>query len=224
MHKKYSNKNNVLEEETPIVAAYIIQVRVLNLLYVISKNLRLGFLNIVILFRPLMESVLLSEYFLIIKDDPSKQNHLKKWFREEKAPMVSNIRKDFENYCKDFLPNEFYQHFSGLLFTLHDLQSKSIHNSYNDVNKLFAIYIDKNQITHVEYEYKESLKCREVLQWVLYLESVLLTVVLSQIMCFEILESYYDDVDIEELNRIHKELFNNIENRHNESKRIANES
>ena len=214
IHQKYTKRIDTINNKNSLPAAYIIFVRAFNLIHIINMNIKLGYLNILILFRPLNESLIMAEYFLSTKDTQKGKVDLEKWFFEDRSPNISDMRNKVEEFSRKHLPIKIYDLFKGLLFRLHDRLSKSVHNSYNDVTILFKPILGSNKIEFMDYEYKTSVKLREIYELVQYLESVLHTSILQFTKCFEIYSELFESDDIIELDTMRKQLENNMKLRY----------
>lgn len=211
IHVKYLSKIDLIVEETPVAASYLLFAKSLNLLNMICLNLDNGYLNCLMLFRPLDEAVLLAEYFVLSKDLDSGKKDLAKWFRENKSPSVKILRERFNQFSKQNLPIQFYQIFEGLLTQLHDKQSKSIHNTFADLRSIFEIDVIKGDILVKNFEYKGSNNYRNSLEMTLFFLYKIHNVVQGMICCFEIAERFFSLEDIKAINAIDKDLRNKVD-------------
>lgn len=206
IHVKYIEKIDLLIEETPLTASYLLFAKSLNLLNMICLNLKQGYLNCLMLFRPLDEAVLLAEYFVLSKETESGKKDLLKWFRENKSPSVKIIRERFNKFSEQNLPSSFYQIFQGLLNQLHDKQSKSIHNTFADLRSLFEIDSVKGDVVVKNFEYIGSNNFRSRLEMILFFLYKIHNVVQGMICCFEIVEKFFSPDDIKVINAIDIDL------------------
>lgn len=211
LHFKNLKRLDLFVEESPIIAAYTLIAKSLNLLNMICLNLKHGYLNCIMLFRPLDEAVLLAEYFVLSKDSTTGKKDLSKWFRENKSPSVKILRERFKQFSKQNLSNQLYQIFEGLLHQLHDKQSKSIHNTFADLQSIFEIDLVQGDMRVINFEYKGSSNFRNRLEMTLFSIFKIQNVVQGMICCFEIAERFFSPEDVKALNQINKHLTNRIE-------------
>lgn len=202
-------------DETPVVAAYTLFAKSLNLLNMICLNLKYGYLNCLMLFRPLDEAVLLAEYFMLSKDLESGKKDLTKWFRENRSPSVKILRERFNQFSKQNLSLPFYQVFEGLLNQLHDKQSKSIHNTFADLRSIFEIDVIKGDVMVKNFEYTGSNNFRNRLEMTLFFLYKIHNVVQGMICCFEIAQKFFPPEDVKAINIIDQNLKLKVEETRN---------
>ncbi|HEY5125407.1 MAG TPA: hypothetical protein VIK14_16875 [Ignavibacteria bacterium] len=209
VHNNYRANFNILNDETPELAAYLMFAKIINLQYLIINSLQDKFLNSFILFRPLNEAIQLAEYFLITKNTEKGQNDLRKWFRKNESPRPESIRRANDKYSKNYLPSIISEFYNINKRILHYNQSKSIHNSINDINKLFIFDIENEELK-VVFEYEKSTNYNELYEHVVYLIYNIPTAILGFIHCFNILTNMIIQSDIFLINEIINEITTKI--------------
>jgi len=205
------DKFDILRDESAECAAYLIFVKVLNVLYEIWEQLSNKSLMSDMLYRPFNEALWLAEYFLITSDAPEGKIDLRKWYREDITPRAKKLRKVIEEYNLKNLPldvpAELLEKMKGANTVLYGLQSGSIHTSYFDL-KRFIIFGIKNDVPiHEGFQYMNTTNLRKTLESCLYLHSLILTAYLGFLSCFSVLSNILSEKDIDSLDKLRNELF-----------------
>lgn len=151
LHFKYSYKFNLLRDETPLHAAYIIHGKVINYLNFINESIKNRYLCVMPYFRILNEAILLACYFLINQNEKNGKRSLKKWYREEISPSASELRNSFKSYTEKHQSSQLQSLFGNLLFETHDSQSNEIHNSFNHTRKTIGCKTIDPLVPNIEY-------------------------------------------------------------------------
>jgi len=208
IHKKYKNMFDFIKEENTLHASYLIFAKVISYLIFMNKSLLDKYLTVLPYFRLINEAIILAEYFSISDktNDINGKNALKKWYREEKTPDASVMRNSISNYSKQYLSDELNNAFSKTLFNSHHLQSKVIHNSYNNIRNIFSG--NNSTRSEVIIEYNTSNNLREIINYQVYLQQNLLTLTNGFLMCFNNLDNFLLVEDVRYLNNLRDKLLN----------------
>lgn len=202
IHFNYSNNFDYLNDKSPLFASYLSFTKVISLSYSIYKGLSNYDLNILLFYRPLSEALTLSEFFLINNDE----KYLKEWFFEEIIPkesiMLESIKKYYNTFNNPLITDLIIFSKSNLNYNL----SKPIHNSYKSIIYHINFEIVENKIKFSKINYSESDNYFEILNYIKFLFSVILNIYQTYKMCFEVINKFLDDKDIETINILLKEL------------------
>jgi hypothetical protein len=204
-HSKYSKQID-FKEESPIAASLLLFIKAINLLFTISDLLSKYNLSSFLLNRSLSESIALAAYFLLANNDKEVEKNLQKWFRLEKSPHTEEVNKKLNNFNTKY---DSYENLDVISFRRNiqsNYLSKPIHNTYNDMLR-FAIWeINDKNLEFLEFKYDKTNNLRDVLIYVLYLQSNILDVFSGFQFCFEKINKLLSNEDINSINIIIKEL------------------
>jgi len=183
IHNKYKNKVNILNDETALVAAYILFAKVINLLNMVCLCLENFYLNAGSLLRIIDETIDVAEYFIISEDTEKDDLDLKKWFREDVSPMHSICREELSKYTSSFIQNRPEAN-KDLMDTLYHLKSKMIHPTRSIILE-GLIYSGKEGISLPNsFDYKRCSYARRLYELVEYFKSSIWTAFQGFFFCF----------------------------------------
>lgn len=183
IHNKYKNKVNILNDETALVAAYILFAKVINLLNMACLCLENFYLNAGTLLRIIDETIDLAEYFIISEDTEKGDLNLKKWFREDVSPSNSICREELSKDMSSIIQNKPKAN-EELMKTLYYLKSKMIHPTRNVILESL-IYSEKEGIPLPNsFEYKRCSYARRVYKLVEFFKSSIWTAFQGFYFCF----------------------------------------
>lgn len=210
IHLKYIKNFDVIRDETPECLAYLIFAKVINILILISNLMKNGSTGCMILYRPLNESLMLAQYFLIMKNEPKGKKQLKEWFRKDKFPSPKDLKTECEKYQLELNKDIDKNVFEGKLRELYKEGSKSVHTFFKDLIKLLVLRNEGENVKCTEFQYSSSTNFREVYLNILYLKSMLLTVYTTFLICFHKISKILYEDDLISLYTLHSRLFDEI--------------
>ena len=197
IHKKYNSKLDIVNSETPVIAAYLLYSRIIGLLKMTNFCLKNKFIEAHILIRPIDEAIQLAEYFIISANTDQGKEHLKKWFRENKSPTNSICRKSIAKYMYEFFNIENNEYFEEPLSELYQGKSKSIHHSYNTIREYYKTNFDVNNSLKIEFDYGKSSYPRKLFELVEFFQSSIWTAIQGFTICFhESLPMNSEDINL----------------------------
>jgi len=183
IHNKYKNKVNILNDETALVAAYILFAKVINLLNMACLCLEKFYLNAGTLLRIIDETIDVARYFIFSEGTKKGDSDLKKWFREDISPMHSICRKELSKETSSFIQNKPKAN-EELMSTLYDLKSRMIHPTRNVILESL-IYSKKEGIPLPNsFEYKRCSYARRIYKLVVFFKSSIWTAFQEFYFCF----------------------------------------
>jgi len=183
IHKKYQKKINVLEDETPVCAAYILYAKIINLLKMANSCISKKFWDTFILLRPIDEAIMLAKYFVLMKHSKTGEKHLHEWFRENKSPSNSVCRRALSNHFESIFPGS-KERFHKNISILYGTKSKSIHHSLNSILETYKVDILENKIQPVGFDYGECSYSFKILDAARFFKTSIWTAYQGFFICF----------------------------------------
>ena len=195
-HNKYKNNVNILNDETALVAAYILFIKVINLLNMVCLCLENFYLNAGTLLRIIDETIDVAEYFIISEGTEKGDLDLKIWFREDVSPKNFICREELSKYTSSIIQNKPEAN-KELMNTLYQQKSKMIHPTRNFILESL-IYSEKEGILLPNsFDYKKCSYARKIYELTKFFESSIWTAFQGFFMCFhEKMPLEKDDKDI----------------------------
>ena len=183
IHNKYKNNVNIFNDETALVAAYILFAKVINLLNMACLCLENFYLNAGSLLRIIDETIDVAKYFIISEHTEKGDLDLKKWFREDVSPRNSICREELSKYMSSIIQNKPKAN-KDTMDTLYHLKSKMIHPTRNVILESL-IYSEKEGISLPNsFEYKRCSYTRRLYKLTGYFESSIWTAFQGFYFCF----------------------------------------
>jgi hypothetical protein len=183
IHNKYKNNVNILNDETALVAAYILFAKVINLLNMVCLCLENFYLNAGALLRIIDETIDVAEYFIISEDTKKRDLDLKKWFREDVSPRNSICREELSKYMSSIIQNKPEAN-KNTMDTLYHLKSKMIHPTRSIILE-GLIYSGKEEISLPNsFDYKRCSYIRRIYKLVDFFKSSIQTAFQGFFFCF----------------------------------------
>ena len=182
-HRSLTVNYDLLCDKTEVVAALLIYLKIINISHMFILSISEGINSSLILVRTIDEAVTLAQYFILLKDDSTCQNDLKRWYHLEKSPSPSECRKKVMSALTSGTPFTYEQVFP-LSDDIYQIKSKSVHHSFRDCNKLLELEIKEESIHIKEFCYKSSNVFRkdEIIE---YFSSIINSVMQGFIICFK---------------------------------------
>ena len=216
IHKEYKHHFD-FDTQTPELAAYLLFAKVINLLHAIFDSFQERRLSYFMLFRPLNEAMQLAECFIVTKTNSDGKRKLSAWYLKNASPSMEIVRTGIDAYSKSLMPGALKDLFVTAKDSIHKMQSKSIHNTYNDIVKLFRYY-RKNGDLLTTIEYDKTTNIIELNQHHQYLLLIIYSVYTNFQFVFEFLCNIIKPLDSEELNKYRKQINSNIDILRNSNK------
>jgi hypothetical protein len=183
IHNKYKNKVNILNDETALVAAYILFAKVINLLNMVCLCLENFYLNAGSLLRIIDETIDVAEYFIESEGTEKGDLYLKKWFREDVSPGNFICRETLSESMSSFIKNKPEAN-KETMYMLYHLKSKMIHPTRNIILESL-IYSEKEGILLPNsFDYKRCSYARRLYKLTKYFELIIWTAFQGFYFCF----------------------------------------
>ena len=183
IHKKYINNVDILNDDTALVAAYILFAKVINLLNMVCLCLEKFYFHSCSLLRIIDETIDVAEYFIISEGTEKGDLALKTWFREDFSPSNSICREELSKYMGSIIQNKPEAN-KELLDTLYQLKSKMIHPTRSIIFE-GLIYSGKEGISLPNsFDYKRCSYIRRIYKLVDFFKSSIQTAFQGFFFCF----------------------------------------
>lgn len=185
IHSNYKDKFDLINDESALVAAYILHAKAINLLNMACLNLENLYWHSSILIRPIDECIDLAMYFIITENTEEGETHLKAWFRENKAPPHSAYRKAMSKFSGSILKDESREEDLETLSDLYDSKSKLVHPVFNEIIIVLSNpNIKDRKIISNNFDYRECSNLRELYIFARFFQSSIWTTVQSFLICY----------------------------------------
>ena len=183
IHNKYKNNVDILNDNTALVAAYILFVKVINLLNMVCLCLENFYFHSCSLLRIIDETIDVAEYFIISEGTEKGDLALKTWFREDFSPSNSTCREELSKNMGSIIQNKPEAN-KELLDTLYLLKSKMIHPTRSIILE-GLIYSGKEGISLPNsFDYKRCSYARRLYKLVEFFKSSIWTAFQGFFICF----------------------------------------
>ncbi len=204
---------DLINDETAENAACLLFIKTFSMFRTIIVCLEKRLLCANVYFRPLNEALNLAKFFLLTKNTEKGKEILFEWFRNNKTPYTKEIVSILKEFAEKHSDEKTALVYSSMNFELSQATSNVIHNSFIGIKEHLIFKFDQDNILLKTIEYEGTSNLREILNNVYYLDSLLLSVYLSYIMCFELL-----------IPGVNKEILMDIVTKRKELQTISNES
>jgi len=186
IHNSYKDQIDIINNESAIVAAYLLNARAINLLQMTCLNLENNFLNSSLFLRLIDETTDLAEYFINAENTQTGKKNLLKWFRENIAPPHSVCRQTNSKIMGKLLGGEIVEVHEETMSDLYRVKSKSIHPTFVEtLITLFRPEVENREIISQNFEYGESTNYRELYELTSFFQSNIWSVVQGFLLCFK---------------------------------------
>ena len=182
-HNKYKNNVNILNDETALVAAYILFIKVINLLNMVCLCLENFYLNAGTLLRIIDETIDVAEYFIISEGTEKGDLDLKIWFREDVSPKNFICREELSKYTSSIIQNKPEAN-KELMNTLYQQKSKMIHPTRNFILESLIYSEKEGTLLPNSFEYKRCSYAKRVYKIVEFFKSSIWTAFQGFYFCF----------------------------------------
>ncbi len=184
IHCSYQSSANVLRDESPVVAAYVIYAKVIRLLNMACLCLENHYWETWVLLRPIDEAIQLAEYFVLCSDTEKARSHLRVWFRENYSPSNSTVRKAV-GQALDSILGEQTSPTTALMAELYQKKSKELHHTYNGMWEVHPVKIENGVPIFLGFDYSGCSYHRKVLELTQFFRSSVWTAVQGLLFCFQ---------------------------------------
>jgi len=186
IHSSYRDDIDIINNESALAAAYLLNAKVINLLHMACFNLEQNFLNSALFRRLIDETIDLAEYFLNTETTEKGNQDLLKWFKENIAPSHFKCRQANSKAMGQLLGEDIEEAHEESMYDLYQANSKSIHPTYTGiVMTLYRPVIENRKIVSNKFEYAMSSNYRELYEMAISFQSSIWSTVQSFILCFE---------------------------------------
>ena len=183
IHNKYKNNVDILNDNTALVAAYILFAKVINLLNMVCLCLENFYFHSCSLLRIIDETIDVAEYFIISEGTEEGGLALKIWFREDFSPSNSTCREELSKGMGSIIQNKPEAN-KELMNTLYQLKSKMIHPDRSIILE-GLIYSEKEGISLPNsFDYKRCSYTRRLYKLVVFFKSSIWTAFQGFFICF----------------------------------------
>jgi len=183
IHNKYKNNVDILNDNTALVAAYILFAKVINLLNMVCLCLENFYFHSCSLLRIIDETIDVAEYFIISEGTEEGGLALKIWFREDFSPSNSTCREELSKGMGSIIQNKPEAN-KELMNTLYQLKSKMIHPTRSIILE-GLIYSRKDGISLPNsFDYKRCSYARRLYKLVVFFKSSIWTAFQGFFICF----------------------------------------
>lgn len=183
IHKKYINNVDILNDDTALVAAYILFAKVINLLNMVCLCLEKFYFHSCSLLRIIDETIDVAEYFIISEGTEKGDSHLKRWFREDVSPKHSICREELSKYMSSIIQNRPEAN-KDLMNTLYQQKSKMIHPTRNIILEVLTYSKKERILLPNTFDYKSCSYTRKIYKLAVFFKSSIQTAFQGFFMCF----------------------------------------
>ncbi len=185
LHTNYQNRINVIHDESALVGAYMLYVKIISLLNMACINLENYHWHSALLLRPIDEAIQLAEYFLITEDTDEGRKNLMAWFRENKTPTQAVCREALSKFQGSFGGEGVIAIHQETLSDLYDSKSKFVHPTYNEILKvLFNPQIIDGEIISNAFDYGPCSNLMELYELTDFFQSSIWSAFQGFFICF----------------------------------------
>jgi len=198
VHHKYLDRIQPLQRRNGLSAAYLLYARAINLLHLGCVCIEAGYWNAGIVLRQIDEAIQVAEYFSASESTPEYQRDVERWFRENRSPQPSNMRKAAAKRLGDLMGQDQGERHHYVMNELYDLKSKWIHPTFSPVRETLHTAPKDHQAVVVGFDYEGSTFPRKLHEITLFYRSSIWTAVQGFMLSFQH-QIPLDPVDAEEL-------------------------
>jgi len=185
IHSNYQYRTDLFDTESALLAAYMLNARVINLLNLFCISLRSNYYASPLL-RLIDETIDLAEYFIITENTKTGRDHLSAWFRENKSPPHLTCRKVISKYMGSLLGKGIPEIHEEIMSDLYGAKSKSIHPIYNEILMVnFNPKIEEHKIMTMSFNYDQCTNFRALFELSEFFQSSIWSAVQGLFLCFQ---------------------------------------
>jgi len=185
IHAKYLPRFQSIFECKPLTAAYLLYVRVINLLNMGCAALEAGYWNAGIILRQIDETVDLAEYFSCSEPTPELQCDVLRWFRENRTPRPSNVRKAIAAFNLKGPNIKEDNRYSYVMNELYDKKSKFVHPAFLPIRETLRTNHMADAVAVTGFDYGQCSYPRKLYGLTLFYRSSVWTAAQGFEFCFK---------------------------------------
>ena len=185
VHSNYQYRTDLFDNESALLAAYMLHARVINLLNLFCMSLNSNYYASPLM-RLIDETIDLAEYFIITENTKTGRDHLSAWFRENKSPSHLICRKVISKFMGSLLGKEVPEIHEETMSDLYGAKSKSIHPIYNEILMVsFNPKIEKRKLMTMSFNYEQCTNFRALFELSEFFQSSIWSAVQGLLLCFQ---------------------------------------
>lgn len=184
IHRYYGDRLDILNDETAVVAAYLLYAKVISLLKMTCLCLEHHFWNALLLLRPIDEALQLAEYFVLTENTPQFSHHLREWFRENRSPKNIICRQVIGKLMDSIVAPVSGKPSMAIMDELHDKKSKELHHTCNGIWETYRAKGENGKLTPLGFDYGPCSYPRKILEVTEFFQSSIWTAVQVFLLCF----------------------------------------
>jgi hypothetical protein len=185
VHHKYLDRIKPLQRRDGLAAAYLLYARVINLLHLGCVCIEAGYWNAGIVLRQIDEAIHAAEYFSTTESTPEFQRDIDRWFRENRSPQPSDMRKTVAKRLGLLMGEEQGERHLYVMNELYELKSKWIHPTFSPVRETLQMEPRNGQAVVVGFDYEASTYPRKLHEIALFYRSSIWTAVQGFLLSFQ---------------------------------------
>lgn len=198
VHHKYLERIAPLQRRDGLAAAYLLYARIINLLHLGCACIEAGYWSAGIVLRQIDEAIQVAEYFSASEATPGHQRDVDRWFRENRSPQPSDMRKAVAKRLGLLMGEEQGERHLYVMNELYELKSKWIHPTFSPVRETLQMEPRGRQAVVVGFDYEASTFPRKLHEIALFYRSSIWTAVQGFLFSFQH-QIPLDSVDAAEL-------------------------
>jgi hypothetical protein len=184
LHYSYHKNVNIIENESALVAAYILYSKVISLLYMCCYCLEKHFFHSGIFFRLIDETIDLAHYFIVTEKSEKGKKHIKEWFREDNSPRHEICREELAKHTSSILKVTKKEAQKELYNELYHIKSKIIHPTLKSIMEVIPFKIKHDELFFKGFDYQTCSFPRKMLEITEFFQSSIWTAFQGFYFCF----------------------------------------
>ena len=186
IHSKYLPFFGPSIKKTPLMAAYLLYARVINLLNMGCASLESGYWNAGLILRQIDETVQLAEYFSCCSGDVKVQLAVTSWFLENRTPEPKDIRTTLAAHHEKTFGTSDATAFLGNMSDLYNKKSKWVHPAFNPIREAVNFTMSGSEISIDGFDYGMCTNPRKLYELTMFYRSSVWTAVQGFVLCFQL--------------------------------------
>lgn len=211
IHRKYHDRFNIITDQSPTTAAYIVLSRAISLLHMACLCLENHYWEVLVLLRPIDEALQLAEYFLVSANTPNGKKKLGEWFRENKSPSNSDCRTALDHYARSQFPTLNDDILGNAMNEVYQAKSKPVHNALNNIIEVYNTRVDGKTLIGVGFDYGPCSYLRKIFELLDFFRSSIWSTVQSFLFWFRLGDTQIDQNDLNTLIAMDQEFLKAID-------------
>lgn len=164
-------KVDIINDETALVASYLLFYKAINLLHMACACLEHSYFNAGVFLRLIDETIDIAEYFVISEGTSAGDKHLKAWFRENMAPSHATCRLENSKFMAQIDPEFSAENQKGLMDKLYNKKSKWIHPNFNSIRESLVTKPSISVVDFTGFDYDHCSNPRKIYELTLFFRS-----------------------------------------------------